>query len=107
MAALRAQFTFQMRIHSDLARIGETIDRLRVTDGGQAKELLERLYQPQVTETGDVLRYPMRLYERLSSLATLAESADQAPTAADAEALRELEAQMDAALLEARSVLVR
>jgi photosystem II stability/assembly factor-like uncharacterized protein len=107
MAALRAQFTFQMRIHSDLARIGETIDRLRVADGGQAKELLERLYQPQATETGDVLRHPMRLYERLSSLATLAESADQAPTAADAEALRELEAQMDAALLEARSVLVR
>jgi photosystem II stability/assembly factor-like uncharacterized protein len=107
MAALRAQFVFQMRIHSDLARIGDTIDRLRLAGGEQSKKLLERLYQSQLTQTGDVLRHPMKLYERLSSLATLAESADQAPTLAEAEALRELEAQMDAALLEAHSLLVR
>ncbi|HUY42127.1 MAG TPA: glycosyl hydrolase [Candidatus Dormibacteraeota bacterium] len=107
IAALRAQFAFLTTIHRDLARVGATIIALRAVHSAAADAVLNRLYQPQATEGEDTLRYPIRIYEQLSSLSSEAGYGDAAPTAAQYRVLRYLETQMQAALAQARTVLHR
>jgi photosystem II stability/assembly factor-like uncharacterized protein len=110
-AALREQFEFQMRIHNDLRLIGDEIDALRTAkkahpDRAAAIEAaLDGLFQPLATQGEDVLRYPVHVYEQLSSLSTYAESVDAAPTEADHSVLVHLESEMRSALDRARAVL--
>jgi photosystem II stability/assembly factor-like uncharacterized protein len=109
--ALREQFAFQMRIHNDLGRINDEIAALRAAKKAhpdQAASIdaaLDGLFQPQATQGEDVLRYPVHVYEQLSSLASYADSADSAPTEADRSVLAYLESEMRAGLDRAGAVL--
>jgi photosystem II stability/assembly factor-like uncharacterized protein len=105
IAALREEFDFLMRIHDDLGRIGTTIDALRALKTPQADAVLSLLYQPKATYGEDVLRYPVHVYEQLSSLAAYVEFGDAAPTEADHQVLHYLEAEMRAALARAQVLL--
>ncbi len=106
-AAMRGQLAFLLRIHGDLARMNVTIDALRKLHAPAANAVLAQLYQPQATEGEDVLRYPIHVYEQLSSLASSAGFGDAAPTAAQREALRYLEAELKAEMSRANAVLRR
>ncbi len=106
LPAMRAQLAFLMRIHGDLARISSTIEALRAARASAHSDrekaaidaALNMLFQPQATEGEDVLRYPIRLYEQLSSLAAEASFSDVAPSAPDREVLAYLERTMRTAL---------
>jgi photosystem II stability/assembly factor-like uncharacterized protein len=105
IAALRAQFAFLMQIHNDLGHIGTTIEALRALKTPQADVVLAELYQPKATEGEDVLRYPIHIYEQLSSLSGDVETGDAAPTAADRQVLRYLESEMRVVLARAQALL--
>lgn len=112
LPALRAQLAFLMRVRADLQRMTQSIELLDArktkAPAGQAAQidrLLHRLYNPEVTQGEDALRYPIALYGRLSSLAGAAASADAAPTAAEEQVLRVLEGQMDSSLGAVRAFL--
>lgn len=105
LAALRAQFAFVMAIHNDLARLNDTIVALRALHTPAADALLAEIYQPQATEGEDTLRYPIHVYEQLSSLASEAGYGDAAPTQADRDVYAMLQARMDALVARARRLL--
>ena len=105
IAGLRSQFTFLMRIHHDLARIGTAIEALRKLKTPEAKAVLDLLFQPKATQGEDVLRYPVHVYEQLSSLSGDVAFSNAAPTAADRQVLRYLESEMHAALARAQVLL--
>lgn len=98
MAALREQLAFLQRVRGDLSTLSNTIDRLnaakahRPADSARIDALLHRIYEPEVTQGEDALRYPQQVYGKLSYLADGAGSADAAPTAAQYQVLRMLEA---------------
>ncbi len=105
LAALREQFAFVMRIHNDDARISRAILALRARHSAAADAVAAELYQPKATEGEDVLRYPIHVYEQLSSLASEAGFGDAAPTAADRAVLRYLESEMRTDLARAGALL--
>jgi photosystem II stability/assembly factor-like uncharacterized protein len=105
VAAMREQFAFLLRIHHDLATVGNTILALRKANTPAALAVAAELYQPLATEGEDTLRYPIHVYEQLSSLASEASYGDSAPTQADRAVLRYLETEMRADLAKANAVL--
>lgn len=98
LAALRAQLSFQQRIRGDLETLSSTIDRLNAakaknaSKASQIDDLLHRIYEPEVTQGEDALRYPQQVYGKISYLGDGAGGADAAPTASQYEVLRTLEA---------------
>jgi photosystem II stability/assembly factor-like uncharacterized protein len=99
---LRAQLAFLLRIRGDLIRMTAAIERVRTAEkrdpakARAADALIHQMYNPEVTQGEDALRYPDRVYGRLSYLASAAASADAAPTKSEYQVLRLLEAQADA-----------
>lgn len=115
------------RIHKDLERISAAITALRaakasadseyakLSDGdartalqayaGDTDTVMNQLFQPQATKDEDVLRYPIHVYEQLSTLGALAGSPDAAPTAAQRNMLSYLETEMNAALAQSSALL--
>ncbi len=105
IAALRDQLAFLLRVHRDVATVGNTILALRKMNTPASLAAAAKLYQPQATEGEDTLRYPIRVYEQLSSLASDLGYGDAAPTAADLAVLHYLEAEMRTDLTQAQNVL--
>ena len=111
MAALRKQLAFLQRVHGDLAGLTATIDRLnaaKAKSGANAAKidaLLHRIYEPEVTQGEDALRYPQQVYGKLSYLAEGVSAADAAPTAAQYEVLRVLEGRATAVERDASALL--
>lgn len=104
-AELRAQLSFIQRVRRDEVTLTDRIARLqkrRMQALAEKKnalaasidDALHRIYEPEVTEGEDALRYPVHVYARLSGLAGKAASADAAPTASEETALNVLEAEM-------------
>ncbi|HET9096135.1 MAG TPA: hypothetical protein VFN37_05710, partial [Candidatus Baltobacteraceae bacterium] len=60
-------------------------------DRSRIDALLHRIYEPEVTQGEDALRYPQQVYGKLSYLGSGAGSADAAPTAQQYAVLRTLE----------------
>ncbi len=98
-AALREQLDVLLRIRSDLAAMTAAIDRVRriqshdPAKASQADTLLHEMYNPEVTQDEDALRYPERVYGKLSFLASDVASAAAAPTHSDYAVLQVLERQ--------------
>lgn len=111
VSALREQLAFLERVRGDLSALGDTIDRLNArkaragADGAAIDALLHRIYEPEVTQGEDALRYPQQVYGKISYLGASAGSADGAPTASEYEVLRVLESQAKALEREAQSLL--
>jgi photosystem II stability/assembly factor-like uncharacterized protein len=86
LGALREQLAFLLRVRGDVSALTTTIDRLRAAaakDPSKAAAidaLLHRIYNREVTQDEDALRYPEAVYGKLSSLASDVASADAAPT---------------------------
>lgn len=57
----------------------------------------ERLYQTRLKEVEDVLNYPIRLYNKFSSLSGWVQSADAAPTQSEYEVAERLTAELNSA----------
>ena len=99
LAALREQLAFLQRVRDDLQRLTSTIEQLNAAKakGGASPEridaLLHRIYEPEVTQGEDALRYPQQVYGKLSYLGAGASGADAAPTASQYAVLAMLEAQ--------------
>jgi photosystem II stability/assembly factor-like uncharacterized protein len=110
-AALREQLAFLQRVQSDLAALTVTIDKLNAGKAhagaktAQIDDLLHRIYEPEVTQGEDALRYPQHVYGKLSYLGEAVNSADAAPTAPEYAVLRELEARAKALEREAGALL--
>lgn len=96
VASIRAQNAFLVRIRADIERLANAAQALGKQHTPQAQRKLHMLYQPRLRVFRDDLRYPARLYEKLSGLASNAWGGDSAPTAADRAALSDLETQLDA-----------
>jgi hypothetical protein len=98
MAALREQLAFMQRAQRDLATLTATIDKLNAAKAkagstdGQIDALLHEIYEPEVTQGEDALRYPQHVYGKISYLAEGVDSADAAPTASQYAVLQMLEA---------------
>jgi hypothetical protein len=98
LAALREQLAFMRRAQRDLATLTETIDKLNAakakagSKSSQIDALLHEIYEPEVTQGEDALRYPQQVYGKISYLAEGVESADAAPTAPQYAVLQMLEA---------------
>jgi hypothetical protein len=98
IAALREQLAFLLRVRSDLAGLTTTIDGLRAAarrDPAKAASidaLLHEIYNPEVTQSEDALRFPEHVYGKLSFLASDVASADAAPTQSEYQVLALLEA---------------
>ena len=97
-AALREQLAMMLRIRADLAQLTtmiQNVQKIKAKGGANAEQadaLLHVLYNPEVTENEDALRYPEQLYGQLSFLGGDVSSADAAPTSAEYAVLRQLEA---------------
>ncbi|HET7815366.1 MAG TPA: hypothetical protein VFL13_13450, partial [Candidatus Baltobacteraceae bacterium] len=97
LADLRAQLEFLQRARGDLASLGKTIDRLnalKAKNGPNAARidaLLHKIYEPEVTEGEDALRYPQQVYGKVAYLAGNAESSDAKPTQSELQTLDALE----------------
>ncbi|HET9096953.1 MAG TPA: hypothetical protein VFN37_09845, partial [Candidatus Baltobacteraceae bacterium] len=71
MTALREQLAFLQRVRGDLAGLTKTIDRLNArksqagADRSRIDALLHRIYEPEVTQGEDALRYPQQVYGKL------------------------------------------
>ncbi len=71
MAALRAQLAFLQRVRGDLSTLSSDIDRLNAAkakggaNSGKIDALLHRIYEPEVTQGEDALRYPQQVYGKL------------------------------------------
>jgi photosystem II stability/assembly factor-like uncharacterized protein len=106
-SALREQLAFLLRIRNDLSRMTAAIDRLRgiakknASLAARATALLHEMYDPEVRQSEDALRYPDRVYGRLSFLAGAAASADAAPTQSERAVLLVLERRADALIARA------
>lgn len=116
LADLRAQLAFIQRIRRDEVALTGRIARLqklRTQALAEKKsalvaavaDALHRIYEPEVTEGEDALRYPVHVYARLSGLAGKAASADAAPTDSDRAALRVLEGEMRREMARSRALL--
>ncbi len=98
MAALRAQLAFLQRVRGDLDTLSKTIDRLDAlkaktpAKGAAVDALLHKIYEPEVTQGEDALRYPQQVYGKISYLGEAAASADAEPTASMYQVLNTLEA---------------
>jgi photosystem II stability/assembly factor-like uncharacterized protein len=98
MSALREQLAFLQRAQRDLATLTGTIEKLNAAKakGGSSAaridSLLHEIYEPEVTQGEDALRYPQQVYGKISYLAEGVASADAAPTASQYEVLQMLEA---------------
>lgn len=101
MAALREQLAFLQRVRADLSALTGVIGRLNAlkvkqpAKASRIDELLHRIYEPEVTQGEDALRYPQQVYGKISYLGEGAASADAAPTASQYEVLRVLEARAE------------
>jgi photosystem II stability/assembly factor-like uncharacterized protein len=110
LAQLREQFAFLMQIRSKLEQMTAAIDRVQSVKakGGpaaaRADDLLHRLYNPEVTEGEDALRYPEQVYGQLSFLASDVASTDAAPTKAEYAVRTQLEQRANALMAEADSL---
>jgi photosystem II stability/assembly factor-like uncharacterized protein len=113
MKALRAQLAFLQRVRSDLASLTSTIDKLNVlkAKGGakaqQADALLHEIYEPEVTQGEDALRYPQQVYGKLAYLGGSASGADAAPTASQYAVLATLESRAKALQAQATGLLMK
>lgn len=113
MPALRAQLAFLQRVRADLGRLSTAIDRLNAlkAKGGPnaagIDALLHRIYEPEVTQGEDALRYPQQVYGKLAYLGGTASGFDGAPTAADYEVLKVLEARANALESEAAKLTAK
>ncbi len=111
MAVLRAQLAFLQRIRGDLSTLSRTIDRLNAakakggSNAARIDALLHKIYEPEVTQGEDALRYPQQVYGKISYLGSAAQSADAAPTASEYAVLRVLETRAKALEKEADSLL--
>ena len=109
-AALREQLAMMMRIRADLTQLTTTIENVQKikAKGGpnadKADALLHVLYNPEVTENEDALRYPEQLYGQLSFLGSDVSSADAAPTASEYAVLKQLEAKAKQLIAEAAAL---
>ncbi|MEO9264481.1 MAG: hypothetical protein ABI282_10345, partial [Candidatus Baltobacteraceae bacterium] len=109
-ADLREQLATLQRIRTDLSQLTNVIERVqKIKDKGganasKADDLLHRLYNPEVTQNEDALRYPEQLYGQLSFLGSDVASADAAPTAAQRQVLEKFEAEAKA-LMESANTL--
>ncbi len=107
LADLQAQLAFLQRVRADLARLSATIVRLNKAKakGGPAAAsidaLLHRIYEPEVTEGEDALRYPQQVYGKLSYLGANVGNADAKPTASDYAVLNVLEVRARALIAQA------
>jgi photosystem II stability/assembly factor-like uncharacterized protein len=119
LADMKAQLALSLRLRDDFVRAGKEItallqlrDRLAAlpkrarsnTDVASATSAmsasigaaLDALYQANATNSSDVLRYPVRLYERIVSLGGSMAGSDYAPTAADEALANQLESELNA-----------
>ena len=110
IAQLREQLAFLLQIRAKLEQMTAAIEHVqRVKAGGgptaaRADDLLHRLYNPEVSEGEDALRYPEAVYGQLSFLASDAGSADAAPTKAEYAVRAQLERRADALIAEAAAL---
>lgn len=110
LAQLREQLAFLLQIRAKLEQMTAAIERVQAVKakGGatatQADALLHRLYNPEVTEGEDALRYPEQVYGQLSFLASDVSSADAAPTKAEYAVRAQLERRADALMAEAAAL---
>src|SRR5579872_2319972 len=97
IAALREQLAFLQRSRGDLSTLTSIIDRLNAektktpSKASQIDALLHEIYEPEVTQGEDALRYPQQVYGKISYLAEAVASADAAPTAPEYAVLHVLE----------------
>jgi photosystem II stability/assembly factor-like uncharacterized protein len=111
LAALREQLAFMQRAQRDLATLTDTIDKLNAVKGKNAAKsaqidtLLHKIYEPEVTQGEDALRYPQQVYGKISYLAEGVDSADAAPTASQYAVLQMLETRAKALEEEAAALL--
>ena len=110
LAQLQEQLAFLMQIRAKLQQMTATIEHVQSVKakGGdsaaQADALLHKLYNPEVTEGEDALRYPEQVYGQLSFLASDAASSDAAPTKSMYAVRAQLEKQADALMAEAAAL---
>ncbi|MFN2449530.1 MAG: sialidase [Candidatus Baltobacteraceae bacterium] len=108
--ALREQLTFIQRARGDLSSLTALINRLNVLKAKNGRNaakidaLLHRIYEPEVTEGEDALRYPQQVYGKIAYLAGNAGASDARPTASDYAVLNALETRARALEREARSL---
>lgn len=116
LADLRAQLTFIERVRADEVAVTDRIAHLqkRRAQAIAAKQsvlaasiddALHRIYEPEVTEEEDALRYPVHLYARLSGVAGKAASADAAPTESEKAVLKVLEDEMKREMARTRALV--
>jgi photosystem II stability/assembly factor-like uncharacterized protein len=97
LAALREQLAFLLRVRRDLVTLTDTIEHLRSMATQNASKraaieaLLHDIYNPEVTQEEDALRFPEHVYGKLSFLASGVASADATPTASEYAVLEVLE----------------
>ena len=110
LAALGRQLAFLLRVRRDLVVLTGTIERLRalaVKEPAKAAAvdvLLHDIYNPEVTQDEDALRYPERVYGKLSFLASDVASADAPPTQSEYAVLAVLERESKAYLVRAAAL---
>ncbi|HTZ53917.1 MAG TPA: hypothetical protein VMB20_02555 [Candidatus Acidoferrum sp.] len=110
VAQLQEQLAFLMQIRAKLQQMTASIEHVQTVKakGGsaaaQADALLHKLYNPEVTQGEDALRYPEQVYGQLSFLASDAASTDAAPTKSMYAVRALLEKQADALMAEAAAL---
>jgi photosystem II stability/assembly factor-like uncharacterized protein len=110
LAQLQEQLAFLLQIRAKLVQMTAAIEHVQSVkakggDGAaQADALLHKLYNPEVTEGEDALRYPEQVYGQLSFLASDAATTDAAPTKSMYEVRAQLEKQADALMAEAAAL---
>lgn len=111
MAALREQLAFLQRVRGDLDTLTKTIDGLNAlktkapSKAAEVDALLRQIYEPEVTQGEDALRYPQQVYGKISYLGEAAASADAAPTTSMYQVLDTLEARAKALEVRANALL--
>jgi hypothetical protein len=110
LAALVRQRAFLLRVRGDLIALTHDIERLRSVASKDASKrvavdaLLHDIYNPEVTQDEDALRYPERVYGKLSFLASDVASADAAPTQSEYAVLKVLEREAHAYMARAAAL---
>ena len=109
LAQLQEQLAFVMQIRAKLQQMTASIEHVQSVkakggDTAQADALLHKLYNPEVTEGEDALRYPEQVYGQLSFLASDAGSTSAAPTKSMYAVRAQLEKQADALMMEAAAL---
>jgi photosystem II stability/assembly factor-like uncharacterized protein len=110
LAQLQEQLAFLLQIRAKLEQMTAAIERVQNIkakggDGAAAADaLLHKLYNPEVTEGEDALRYPEQVYGQLSFLASDVASTEAAPTKSEYAVRALLERRADALLAEAAAL---